>query len=246
MEPYSQKPDSGPDTRKYILGILVIAAGLLLLVGKLPFFPDRIFHILFSFPMLITAIGAAIYFGGGNRTPGVILMVIGITLMLPRIINPELSSMHFFWPVVLIGIGVLLLYKRIPRRPSRHTGTHAPNFQTGDGYIQEEHIFSGGKQRIVHQEFKGGQINVVFGGSEIDLTQSTLGEGVNELEVNAIFGGVTIIVPADWKVQLKMTSIMGGFTDKRFYVKETGDPSRTLVIKGSTIFGGGELKCYPS
>ena len=77
-----------------------------------------------------------------------------------------------------------------------------------------------------------------------DVIQATLADGVSELEVNTIFGGVTLIVPADWKVQLKMTSIMGGFSDKRSYVKENSDPSRVLIIKGSTIFGGGELKSY--
>ena len=97
---------------------------------------------------------------------------------------------------------------------------------------------------MMHQVFRGGHINCIFGGSEVDLTQATLADGVSELEVNTIFGGVTLIVPADWRVQLKMTSIMGGFSDKRSYIKENTDPSRILIIKGSTIFGGGEIKSY--
>ena len=84
----------------------------------------------------------------------------------------------------------------------------------------------------------------MFGGSEIDLTQAKLAEGVYTLEVNAIFGGVTVIVPSDWKIELKMTSILGGFTDKRAYIKENPDPSKVLVIRGSAIFGGGEIKSY--
>jgi predicted membrane protein len=118
------------------------------------------------------------------------------------------------------------------------------NQNMSEGFIHEENVFSGGKQRVMHQEFRGGHINCVFGGSEVDLTQATLAEGISELEVNTIFGGVTLIVPADWKIQLKMTSIMGGFADKRSYVKESPDPSRMLIIKGSTIFGGGEIKSY--
>jgi hypothetical protein len=52
------------------------------------------------------------------------------------------------------------------------------------------------------------------------------------------------VVPSDWKVQLKMTSILGGFNDKRTFIKESPDPSRILIIKGTAIFGGGEIKSY--
>ncbi|MFZ4563986.1 MAG: LiaF domain-containing protein, partial [Bacteroidales bacterium] len=154
------------------------------------------------------------------------------------------NVMHVFWPVILIAIGVLILTKRLPRRPWHNYGNQVSHQSVEDGYIHEENIFSGGKQRVMHQVFRGGQISCVFGGSELDLTQATLADGVSELEITTIFGGVTLIVPADWRIQLKMTSIMGGFSDKRSYVKESPDPSKVLVIKGSTIFGGGEIKSY--
>jgi hypothetical protein len=53
-----------------------------------------------------------------------------------------------------------------------------------------------------------------------------------------------VIVPADWKIEMKMSSVLGGFADKRTYVKEITDPSRVLIIKGNSVFGGGELKSY--
>jgi len=45
-------------------------------------------------------------------------------------------------------------------------------------------------------------------------------------------------------VQLKNTSIFGGFSDKRFCIKDPLDPSRVLVIRASSVFGGGEIKTY--
>ncbi len=244
MEPNENKYDNGHQMKKYILGVIIIGAGFLLLLSNFDYLPYYLRHILFSWQMLLIGIGIVSLFSSESRTPGTILILIGGIFILPRIFDLNFNVMHLLWPVILIAVGVLILTKRMPRRPWQSRGHQLNNQDIGDGYIHEENIFSGGKQRVMHQVFRGGHINCVFGGSEVDLTQTTLAEGVSELEVNTIFGGVTLIVPADWRIQLKMTSIMGGFTDKRSYIKESTDPTKMLIIKGSTIFGGGELKSY--
>lgn len=240
MEPHKDRPETHI-TRNFALGALVIAAGLILLLSNMHILSYEAKHIFFSWQMLLIGIGVISLFGNGNKTPGYILIIIGGVFLIPKIFNLDFNIMSLFWPAILIAIGILILLKRMPKRPIRQ------NFSMHDvspeGYIHEDNIFSGGKQKITH-EFKGGQINCIFGGSEIDLTQATLGEGINDLEVNTIFGGVTLIVPDDWKIQLKMTSILGGFSDKRSFVKDNPDPSRMLIIRGSTIFGGGEIKSY--
>ncbi|HNY01926.1 MAG TPA: DUF5668 domain-containing protein [Bacteroidales bacterium] len=245
MEPNETRKTTDPQMKKYVLGVIVIVAGILLLFSNTGILPYDIRHIIFSWQMLLICIGIVSFFSSESRTPGTILILIGTVFILPRIFDLPFNVWHLFWPMILIGIGVLMLFKRSPRRVVEWRFQHHKLEQDlDDGYIHEENIFSGGKQRVMHQVFRGGHINCVFGGSEVDLTQASLAEGINELEINTIFGGVTLIVPADWRVQLKMTSIMGGFSDKRAYVKENPDPSRVLVIKGSTIFGGGEIKSY--
>lgn len=244
MEPNDKKYDNGPQTKKYILGAIIIAAGILLLLSNTGLLPYELRHIFFSWQMLLIGIGVISFFSSESRTPGTILILIGGIFILPRIFDLSFNVWHIFWPVILITIGMFMLFKKSPRNVLEWRFQHRHNQDLNDGFIHEENIFSGGKQRIIHQVFRGGHINCVFGGSEVDLTQATLADGVSELEVNTIFGGVTLIVPADWKIQLKMTSIMGGFADKRSYIKENPDPSRILIIKGSTIFGGGEIKSY--
>ncbi len=57
-----------------------------------------------------------------------------------------------------------------------------------------------------------------------------------------VFGGSKIIVPQDWDVKVEVSAVFGGFTDKRIKSPEIErDLSRTLIIKGIAIFGGGEL-----
>lgn len=244
MEPNEVNRYNGQQRKKYALGVIIIITGIVLLIEKTGFLPFEIHHIIFSWPMLLIAIGIVSFFSSESRTPGTILIVIGGVFLISRIFEMSFNVMHLGWPLVLIIIGVVILLKRSPGTLFQQR-FHRPGNQTmEDGFIHEENIFSGGKQRVIHQVFRGGHINCVFGGSEVDLTQATLGDGVSELEVNTIFGGVTLIVPGDWKIQLKMTSIMGGFADKRSYIKESPDPSKILIIKGSTIFGGGEIKSY--
>ncbi|MCK9219463.1 MAG: DUF5668 domain-containing protein [Bacteroidales bacterium] len=243
MEPHGDHHGNRHQTKKYTVGVIVIIAGLLLLLVNTRVLPYELHHILISWQMLLIGIGLISLFNNESRIPGTILILIGGIFILPRIFNLPFDVWHLFWPVILIGIGVLMLFRKMPHHPY-HAGISQSNQTLDEGYIHEENIFSGGKQKIMHQVFRGGHINCLFGGAEVDLTQATQVEGVSELEINCIFGGVTLVVPPDWRIQLKMTSILGGFSDKRSYIKENQDSSRILIIKGSTIFGGGEIKSF--
>lgn len=111
--------------------------------------------------------------------------------------------------------------------------------------IDDVAIFGGGSKIIFSDNFQGGNITAIFGGSEINLMNCKLAEGENVLDVLMVFGGSTIIVPKEWNVVINVTSILGGFSNKS--VRNPNlivDQSRTLIIKGLTLFGGGEVKTY--
>lgn len=235
----------GKDKRmkKISFGLIVILAGIFLLAFNFGVLPWDIHHIIFSWQMLLIAIGVISFMGGSNRTPGIILIMIGGFFMVPEIFLFHINFVKIFWPGLLIIIGLLILFRRgLSNYSFRH---HAqPGHITFDeGYINETNIFSGSKHKVTSQEFRGGRIGVIFGGSEVDLTHAGLAEGRNELTIDCLFGGVTLMVPSDWKVIMNVTTILGGFSDKRTFVKEPPDASRVLVIRGSAVFGGGEIKC---
>jgi predicted membrane protein len=229
--------------RKLAFGMIVLVLGALLLADNLGMMPWGFKSIVFSWQMLLIGIGVLNLFGRHSFT-GVILIFIGGFFLLPEIFAFTFSFSKLFWPILLIMIGILIIfrhtlgfnrydrYKDIPNKPTE---------DNTEGFIDEVNIFGGSKQRYMSQSFKGGKITSIFGGSEIDLTQAQLAEGTNVLEMVCIFGGSAIIVPSDWHVRSEVVSILGGFADKRINNPAMAH-DRQLIIKGVAIFGGGEIK----
>jgi predicted membrane protein len=223
-----------------VIGVVLVLVGLFLVMRNTGVFPDFIDHIIFSWPMLLVTIGLVITIGSsGGKTSGVIVMAVGAFFLIPHIFR-ETFDVNMFWPSIFIIIGVVFIFSK--RKGWNSVTTSAP---VGDDYIDYVHVFSGGERQIVSENFRGGRISAVFGGSEIDLTQAKLAPGVSELELACIFGGTTIIVPSDWNIRIDVVPVLGGFTDSRkLNPGRMIDTSKQLIIKGAVIFGGGELKSY--
>ena len=109
--------------------------------------------------------------------------------------------------------------------------------------LNEWAIFGGGHVRNRSQSFRGGEVLAVFGGYEVDLTDSVIAEGLAVIDANAMFGGVEIRVPENWTVQVKGAPIFGGYADKtRRLQRQPGLPDQNLIVRGLAIFGGIEVK----
>ena len=246
-----------------MLALLVMAAGALLLSFYAGLLPYTVKSIIFSWQTLLIAIGIVTIAQPRNQGSGFILIAIGSVFLLPKIFGrlypfyqngPALS-----WAIILILIGIYLLFKTLfGKHPFtfcvhthhhhdsasfRHARDHygARTYNDAD-YIERNYVFGGGNEKITTQNFKGGDINCVFGGMELDLSDAQLAEGTHTLEINNVFGGTTLYIPAHWKVQIRPTSVFGSFQDRRpkpyFEVEE----NKTLMVEVSSVFGGGEIR----
>ncbi len=229
--------------KKFILGFIVLTAGALLLAFNLELLPIVWKPIVFSWPMLLIAIGLINLAERDNNTFGVILLIVGGFFLLPKIIVFDFNFAKLFWPVMLILIGLLIMTKRSFHAPKRIHLSNNPGETSTDGLLDETTVF-GGTKKILTDVFKGGRVTNIFGGTELDLTRTEIIDGETILEVTSVFGGVEMIVPSDWEVKIKVTSIMGGFADKRYTLPSNPDNKKVLIIHGVVIFGGGEIKSY--
>ena len=104
-------------------------------------------------------------------------------------------------------------------------------------------VFGGSQQHIHSKNFKGGDAIAIFGGCDVNLTQADF-EGIIELDVVAIFGGVKIIIPASWEVKSDVVAIFGGLDDKRSIGPVNSEARKVVKITGVTIFGGVEIRNF--
>jgi predicted membrane protein len=225
-----------------IIGVILVMVGLFLVLRNTGFFPDFIDHVIFSWPMLLVAIGLVMTLGASEKTSGVIVMAVGGFFLIPMIFRETFHAYNMFWPSIFIIIGVIFIFTK---RGNWNKATLNSKGIIGDDYIDYVNVFSGGERQIVSENFRGGKISAVFGGMELDLTKAKLAPGRNDLEIACVFGGATLIVPDDWNISIEVTPVLGGFSDSRKLTPgRMVDPTKQLVIKGAVVFGGGEIKSY--
>jgi predicted membrane protein len=228
-------------TSKVAVGVVLIFLGFMLVMRNIGLLPSYFHDIVFSWQMLLIAIGFVMTLGTGNRGPGLIVMAVGGFFILPDIFDANWNSFSLFWPAIFIIVGVIVLTNA---RWLKSENWRSKSTNASDN-IDVVSIFGGGERIINSQNFSGGKITAIFGGSEIDLTRAQLSPGESVIELSCIFGGASLIVPPDWNVVIDITPILGGFSDSRKIIHGgTVDYSKTLILRGAVVFGGGEIKSY--
>lgn len=239
---FNNRPHRGGSaTSKIAVGVVLITLGAILVIERTGLLPSYFENIIFSWQMLLIAIGFVMTFGTGKRGPGLVVMAVGGFFLLPELFDIPFRTYGLFWPAIFIIGGLVIL----TNAKWLKSGSWKNREASSADIIDHVHIFGGGERIVNSENFRGGSVTAIFGGSEVDFTRAKLAPGTNELEVTWIFGGGSLIVPPDWNIVIEVTPILGGFSDSRKLAYGAPiDLSRTLVIKGTCIFGGGEIKSY--
>ena len=226
--------------KRVLLGSILIGLGGLFFLNSLDIFNFNFGRVIFSWPFFFIVIGMYLTLNTSRKMLGGILAGLGFVFILPRIFPTINYDGSVVLAIFLIAIGSYIILNQ--KKKSEETNELG---QITKDVIDDVAIFGGGTKIVTSDNFRGGNVTAVFGGSEIILKGSKLAEGTNSIDILAVFGGTTIVVPSDWNVIMNVTSIFGGFSNKS--IKDPSrniDTSRTLIIKGLVVFGGGELKTY--
>lgn len=228
-----------PDSRVF-LGIGLIAVGSLLIARNFGWLDEEITHYLISWQALLIGLGIFNLYRKAY-TAGLVLISIGVFFWVDL---PD-DIRHNLWPAILIiiGLSAVLQWRKSPNR-FNHDDLFGQEKSTID-YIDETAIFGGRNVSVVSDNFKGGKITSIFGGSKINMLNAKPAQGC-VIDIANIFGGTKMIVPEDWNVKIEVVSIFGGFEDKRgLSVIARSNTDKIVIIKGSCIFGGGEINTMP-
>jgi len=230
------------DKRVLLGGILIFLGGLFLL-NTMNVLDFRFTNVIFSWPFIMLVIGLFVLVNTEKKFLGGVLSGIGALFLIPRVFPQIDYDGSVIIPLFLIILGTYIILKKRRQDSSSGLGSSTSNFNKDK--IDDVSIFGGGTKIISSNNFQGGNITAIFGGSEINLINCQLAEGDNILDVLCVFGGTTIIIPKEWNVVINVTSILGGFSNKAIRNPSVIiDQSRTLHIKGLAMFGGGEVKTY--
>ena len=200
-----------------------------------------------SFPMLCVLIGL-VFLVRKRWFAGLTILGLGMFLILP-LLPYDVVPVGFcgkWWPVVLIYYGAMMLLFRKVSVPESKENRHIDNMQTTDVTFDEVGMINcrvscNGERQIYNESvLKGGNIDVNMGGLELDLRNTTLPEGETVLNINVRLGGVSLLVPNNWNVEIQ-TSGLGGFADKRTGIV-TAEANKKLVLVVKAFMGGGEVR----
>jgi hypothetical protein len=180
------------------------------------------------------------------------LVITGVgAVFLLQDIYRDLPVKQFAWPVIMIGLGLFIIFR--PKKACRQNfdffkkkhmenRSETPMNLENNDVLDIVSIFGSVRKNILSKSFRGGEIVSVFGGSEVNLSQADL-DSTAELEIVQIFGGTKLIIPSNWNVRSEAVAILGGVEDKR-EMNSSITPGKTLIIKGTTIFGGIDIVSY--
>jgi len=176
--------------------------------------------------------------GPVSKTSGITLIVIGALFQMRTLHIITVSLVRFFWPAIIIAIGVSMLMPRTLKKEN-HEFTKS---EINEDVVDNLALFSSVKSRNLSKNFRGGSLVALFGGIELDLRDAYILNTGARIDVTAAFGGVNIIVPPEWKVVVKGIPAFGGWSNKTRGKNYVNPEAPVLTLQCFVAFGGVDIK----
>lgn len=233
------------DHNSLVPGLILVLIGSAFLLDHMGILP--VDHLWRLWPVILIVVGAVKLVESCNRAGGAILVLLGAFFLLTNLGILRISWQEA-WPILLIGVGVVMIFGRV-FLPDATTPSNAPGGGSGSGAsvntINATATFGGVERRITSSNFTGGVVSATFGGVELDFRGADIEGEEAILQVEALFGGIEIVVPERWIVVYEGQSIFGAYNDEtRMPLPDVpGAPSRKrLILRGQALFGGITVK----
>ncbi len=224
---------------RIIAGLIVIAVGVLFLLGTLDVVQTNIGEVLgWIASILLLAFGLGILIARRARNVFFPIVLIGIGLFI--LLGNLGVDAYVYWPVILILIGGAILFGGRRRRKDRQrqhvTMSSTDSTTTTDSEVNVSCTLGEVNERVESAAFTGGAVNITIGNVNLDLRDATVVDPPARLEVSLTMAGLSVRVPADWDVEMDNVITMGEAEDKRARTASTsGTPH--LVISGKVTMG---------
>jgi len=229
----SVSAESRPPSRfnpQAVVGLLVVAAGVLLLLGNL-----GVVHagrVLAYWPVGVLAVGLAMFVRAVDtpaRTWAGFVTAVGAWWTV-SVVQGWPVRLSTILPIGLVMVGIVIVQRAMGVRRI------APG--TTDQSISDLAFWAGIERKVTSSLFRRADVTAIMGGVQLDFRQAAInGEAVVDLFV--LMGGVEVKVPPDWIVSNEAIAIMGGAQDRS---AGSADSRHRLILRGFILMGGVEVK----
>jgi hypothetical protein len=141
------------------------------------------------------------------------------------------DTWNLAWPAALIAAGIWLVFGWGHRSARR-----MPDVETVDGLA----ILSASRVATRSKVFRHASLTAVLGGVTLDLSEALPAAGA-VVDATAILGGVTVLVPRGWIVEVRGIPILGGWDDTTDR-SSIGSGAPRLEVRALVALGGLEVK----
>lgn len=219
---------------RLLVGLGILALGVLWTLDNLDIIESE--RLTQWWPVVIIAIGLVRLLDPlKSKSASVLFIAVGSVWLLDSldVANVDLGDLI---PFGIAAIGAKLIWDALRRTSYSAALAGADPNSTITAFA----LWAGVKRQSTSDEFRGGDASAIMGGVEIDLRNAKMREGEQAvLDAFALWGGVEVKVPQNWRVVSKVMPFMGAFEDKTV-PNDTSGP--VLIIQGTAIMGGIEVK----
>jgi Domain of unknown function (DUF5668) len=211
---------------RLVLGLVVFILGLVFLADSAGML--RADSAMRVWPIGVVALGLIVVLQPdiANRVVGTVLLLAGVWLLLN---NVGVWSYGFWrtWPYLLIVFGAWMIY--------RVRGMRAREAATGDAYVTGFAFLDGVEHHGTIARLQGGDMSAVLGMCDVDLSRVSAASGTDRavIDVFALFGRISLDVPAGWNVENRVLPLLGRVD----VPPPAATAGPTVVVQGSVIGG---------
>jgi predicted membrane protein len=221
-----------------IWGIVLVAAGAIFALNSLGLTNIDIFFTGWWTLFIIIPCTISLFTDRNNTVGNLTGIAIGVFLLLcARGILQYSMIWKLLLPTIIVIIGLKMLFKGLFGRKNWADEDDCDEDDEDKDIHTANAIFSAHRINYKGKVFHSAELNVIFGGAQLDLRGAII-EGDCKVRANCIFGGITVLVPDNVNVKVKANNIFGGI-----YNKTADHPgAHTIYVKGDSIFGGISIK----